>query len=297
MSDDSSVTLVTGSSGFVGRVIMSRLAAAGQKAVGLDPRPAATTHVIDDLSDRPRLRDLLAREKITNVIHAGGVSGPMVMADDPVGVIAINVTGSMNLLNEAMAGGVMTFVYCSSVAALGNYYEQEPIGEDYPLRPSSTYGCSKAAMDYVLRGLCGRLPVDRCSLGLTAVYGPGRETEFNVDTIVRAALAGKPARLDPLTDWPYIYVDDAADAAIAACFSRTRKQLAYFVAHPERVTPDDIAAACVAAGHPVRLEIDTSKPAAARGPVDTEAAARDFGFRAQVGHREGIRRMIEAAAR
>jgi len=297
MSDDSSVTLVTGSSGFVGRVIMSRLAAAGQKAVGLDPRPAATTHVVDDLSDRARLRELITREKITHVIHAGGVSGPMVMADDPAGVIAINVTGSMNLLNEARAGGVTTFVYCSSVAAIGNYYEPDPIGEGYPMRPTSTYGCSKAAMDFVLRGLWRRVPLDICSLRLTAVYGPGRETEFNVDTIVRAALAGKPARLDPLTDWPYIYVDDAADAAIEACFSAGRRQLAYFVAHPERVTPDDIAMACGAAGYPVRLEVDTAKPTAARGPVDVEAAARDFGFRAKVGHREGIRRMIEAATR
>jgi nucleoside-diphosphate-sugar epimerase len=290
------VTLVTGSSGFVGRAIMARLAAAGQKAVGLDPKPAATTQVTDDLSDRARLRELIARETITHIIHAGGVSGPMVMADDPAGIIAINVTGSLNLLNEAMAGGVTTFVYCSSVAAIGNFYEPAPIGEDYPMRPASTYGCSKAAMDFVLRGLWRKVPLDICSLRLTAVYGPGRQTEFNVDTIVRAALARQPARLDPLTDWPYIYVDDAADAAIAACFSPTRQQLAYFVAHPERVTPQDIADACGAAGHPVRLKIDTSKPAAARGLVDIEAAARDFGFRARVGHREGIRRMIEATS-
>jgi nucleoside-diphosphate-sugar epimerase len=289
------VTLVTGSSGFVGRVIMARLAAASRRAVGLDPRPAPTTQVIDDLSDRARLCDLIARKKVTHIIHAGGVSGPMVMADDPAGVIAINVTGSLNLLNEAMAGGVATFVYCSSVAAVGNFYEPEPIGEDYPMRPTSTYGCSKAAMDFVLRALWRKVPLDLCSLRLTAVYGPGRETEFNVDTIVRAALGGRLARLDPLTDWPYVYVDDAADAAIAACFSGTRRQLSYFIAHPERVTPDDIAAVCGAAGHPVRLDIDASKPVAARGRVDVEAAARDFGFRAQVGHREGIRRMIEAA--
>jgi nucleoside-diphosphate-sugar epimerase len=288
-------TLVTGSSGFVGRVIMSRLAAAGKIAIGLDPRSSSMTQVIDDLSDRAWLRNLITREKITHIIHAGGVSGPMVMADDPASVVAINVTGSMNLLYEAMAGGVTTFVYCSSVAAIGSYYEPEPIGEDYPMRPASTYGCSKAAMDYVLRGLWKKVPLDICSLRLTAVYGPGRETEFNVDTVVRAALAGKPARLDPLTDWPYIYVDDAAEAAIAACFSRERKQLAYFVAHPERVTPENIAAACGAAGFPVRLEIDIAKSAAARGPVDIEAAARDFGFRAKVGHREGICRMIEAA--
>jgi len=287
--------LLTGSSGFVGQAIMSRLMAAGRKAIGLDPVPSPATQVIDDLSDRARLRELIAREHVTHIIHAGGVSGPMVMADDPAGIVAVNVTGSLNLLQEAMAGGVRTFVYCSSVAAIGNFYEPYPIGEDYPMRPASTYGCSKAAMDYVLRGLWKRVPLDICSLRLTAVYGPGRTTEFNVDTIVRAALAGTPARLDPLTDWPYVYVDDAADAAIAACFSDQRRQLAYFVAHPERVTPDDIAAACAAAGRPVRLEIDNSKPKAARGPVDIEAAVRDFGFRARVGHREGIRRMIEAA--
>lgn len=276
---------------------MARLATLGEKAIGLDPRPARSTQVIDDLSDRARLRALIAGETISHIIHAGGISGPMVMADDPAGVIAINVTGSMNLLNEAMAGGVRTFVYCSSVAAIGHFYEPEPIGEDYPMRPASTYGCSKAAMDFILRGLWKKVPLDICSLRLTAVYGPGRQTEFNIDTVVRAALAGTPARLDPLTDWPYIYVDDAADAAIAACLSAGRKQLAYFVAHPERVSPDDIAAACGTAGYPVRLDIDAARPKAARGPVDVEAAARDFGFRAQVGHREGIRRMIEAAAR
>jgi nucleoside-diphosphate-sugar epimerase len=283
--------LVTGSSGFVGRAIMVRR----PDAIGLDPVPSPSTRIVDDLSDRARLRDLIARERITHIIHAGGVSGPMVMADDPAGVMAINVTGSMNLLFEAIAGGVTTFVYCSSVAAIGNFHESEPIGEDYPMRPTSSYGCSKAAMDFVLRGLWKKVALDICSLRLTAVYGPGRQTEFYIDTVVRAALVGKPARVDPLTDWPYIYVDDAADAAIAACFSQTRRQLAYFVAHPERVTLDDIAAACGAAGRPVRLEIDQMKPKAARGPVDVEAAARDFGFRAQIGHREGIRRMIEAA--
>lgn len=290
----SAVTLVTGSSGFVGRAVVSRLAAAGQRTIGLDPLPAATTQVTDDLSDRGRLRLLLSQERVTHIIHAGGVSGPMVMAGDPARVIAINVTGSMNLLYAAIDCGVRTFVYCSSVAAIGDFYEPAPIGEDYLMRPVSPYGCSKAAMDYVLRGLWRKVPLDICSLRLTAVYGPGRQTEFNVDTIVRAALAGQPARIAPLSDWPYVYVDDAADACIAACFSTTRKQLAYFVAHPERVSPEDIAAACAAAERPVRLEIDTAQPKSSRGLVDVEAAARDFGFRAQVGHREGIRRMIAA---
>ena len=104
--------LVTGSSGFVGRRIVEKLIADGKTVAGLDPAPSPATRILDDLSDRPRLRDLIARERITHIIHAGGISGPMVLTDDPAGIIAINVTGSLNLLNEAMAAGVVANLRC-----------------------------------------------------------------------------------------------------------------------------------------------------------------------------------------
>lgn len=112
-------TLVTGASGFLGQAIMPRLAASGSRAIGLDPRPAPTTQVVDDLTDKERLRTLILGEKITHIIHAGGVSGPMVMADEPARIIDINVAGSLNLLQAAIETGVQTFIYCSSVSALG----------------------------------------------------------------------------------------------------------------------------------------------------------------------------------
>jgi len=82
-----SVTLVTGASGFLGKAMMKLLADQEQRAIGLDPRASATTQVVDDLSDRSKLVKLLASEKVTHIIHAGGVSGPMVLADDPIKVI------------------------------------------------------------------------------------------------------------------------------------------------------------------------------------------------------------------
>ena len=238
------VTLVTGASGFLGQAVMKLLVQNGRRAIGLDPRPSATTQVLDDLSDRETLKALLTREKITHIIHAGGVSGPMVMADDPVGIIAINVVGSINLLRAGMETGVKTFIYCSSVSALGNFYENEPVGEDYPLHPTAPYSASKAAMDMVLRGLWRKVPLDLCSLRFTVIYGPGRQTVFTVEKIVAAALAGKVARIEPMTDWPYIYIDDAAEAAVSACFARGRKQLSYFIAHPEKVTPERYRGRC-----------------------------------------------------
>ena len=153
------VTLVTGASGFLGHAVMKLLAQNAHHAIGLDPQRSSTTQVLDDLSDREKLNGLLAREKVTRIIHAGGVSGPMVMADDPLGIFSINVVGSLNLLRAAMETGVRSFVYCSSVSALGNFYENTPVGENYPLRPTSAYGASKAAMDIVLRGLWGKVPL------------------------------------------------------------------------------------------------------------------------------------------
>jgi nucleoside-diphosphate-sugar epimerase len=289
------VTLVTGASGFLGKAVMMLLAEQKQRAIGLDPRASATTQVVDDLSDRSKLNKLLTNEKVTHIIHAGGISGPMVLADDPLKVISINVLGSLNLLYAAMDAGVKTFIYCSSAAALGSFHESEPVNENYPLRPNNTYSASKAAMEMVLRGLWGRIPLDLCALRFTVIYGPGRETTYTVEEIVTAALAGRPACIAPMADWPYVYIDDAARAAVQACYAKGRKQLSYFIAHPERVTPDDIAAAAAAAGRPVRIEIDASRPKAERGPLDVEPAAQDFGFRAQVGHREGVRRLLEAA--
>jgi NAD(P)-dependent dehydrogenase (short-subunit alcohol dehydrogenase family) len=148
--------LVTGASGFLGSAVIPRLLARCDAVVGLDPAPpahAGIRHVEDDLSDPARLCALLAEGQITHVLHAGGVSGPMVMTDRPDGVMAVNVGGSLNLLLAALETDVKTFVYCSSVSAIGDFYEPVPIDEDYPMRPTTPYGCSKAAIDMVLRGL------------------------------------------------------------------------------------------------------------------------------------------------
>jgi nucleoside-diphosphate-sugar epimerase len=120
----------------------------------------------------------------------------------------------------------------------------------------------------------------------------GRRTRFVVDDIVAAATKGVPAMVEPVTDWPYVYVDDAADAAVAACFSARRCQLFYFIAYPEQVKLENFAEASAQAGKPVQLAIDAARPRAQRGPVDIRSAPREFDFAPRIDHREGICRML-----
>jgi nucleoside-diphosphate-sugar epimerase len=142
-----------------------------------------------------------------------------------------------------------------------------------------------------------KVPLDLCVLRFTTIYGPGRQTQSVIDDIVAAALAGRDAHVEPATDWPYVYVDDAADAAVAAAFCATRRQLVYYVAYPEQVALAQLAAAASQPHEPVRLVIDETRRQAGRGPLDIALARRDFGFAPQVDHREGIRRMVAAGRR
>ncbi len=290
--------LVTGSSGFLGAAAALRLGAGGHEVTGLDPAPpppsARHRHVADDLSDRTRLDRLLAGLRPTHVLHAGGVSGPMVLADRPAEVMAINVGGTLRLLEAALAAGVGRFVFCSSIAAVGPYDGPAPIGPDQPLRPQTPYGCSKAAVEYVLEGLWRRVPMELCVLRFTGIYGPGRRTQFLLDEMVAAALARRSVRIPPTGPAPYLYGDDAAEAAVAACLAAELRQRVYYVAHPELVAIGEIRA--IIARHVGTLDMteDGALPPVLRGPVDLGPTARDLGFTARVGIAEGLARLIAA---
>jgi nucleoside-diphosphate-sugar epimerase len=145
----------------------------------------------------------------------------------------------------------------------------------------------------VLKGLQGRVAMQFCSLRLTAIYGPGRRTESPFTAMIAAARAGRPLPVPAqTTSQPYVFIDDAADAAIAACLAPTLTQLFYNIAHPEMVSLQDIAAALAACGHPVELQPDPALPIVPRGSLAVAAATRDFDFTARIDHHGGIRRML-----
>jgi nucleoside-diphosphate-sugar epimerase len=140
----------------------------------------------------------------------------MVMPDRPDHLMAVNVGGSSTLLQAAIGAKASTFLYCSSVSAVGPHYEESPIGADYRPAPTDAYGCSKAAVDLMLRGLWRRIPLDVVSLRFTGIYDPGRRTTNVIDSLITAALESQSVKLPRQGKYPYVYIDDAADAAVVA---------------------------------------------------------------------------------
>lgn len=213
--------LITGASGLIGRHVLKRLVREGRRAIGLDvaPRAGDDRVIACNLTDIHRLYALARQHSITDVIHCGAVSGPMVMLDNPHGIISTNVTGTANIMEMARVMGLRRLVFCSSTSAYGPTDDPgRAITERAPLRPGSVYGASKVACEQLLAAYRQQHGQDNVAIRLSWVYGPGRTTDCVIRSLIGAALRHQPLA------WPwgadfyrqYLYVDDAASALLAA---------------------------------------------------------------------------------
>ena len=166
--------LVTGSSGWLGQTLVPRLVRDGHKVVGLDPEPGATTSVVGSVVDRALVHHVIRDEGITAIVHAAARHKPHIETHDNSEFVAVNVQGTLNLLEEAVSPGstVDRFVFTSTTSLMisqeirdgkaGGAREAVWIDETMtPLRPRNIYGVTKLAAEELCRlfNHLHRLPV------------------------------------------------------------------------------------------------------------------------------------------
>jgi GDP-4-dehydro-6-deoxy-D-mannose reductase len=153
--------LVTGVSGFVGGHLAEHLVAEGDLVVGVSSSgkwPAQVAHVgrsvrierfdlIDSGEDD--LAELLRRKQPEVIYHLAAQSNPQQSVSDPRGTWALNLGGSLNLLEAVKASGQKPrMILVSSGTCYGDPApEFIPVREDCPMRPNNPYAASKAAAD------------------------------------------------------------------------------------------------------------------------------------------------------
>jgi UDP-glucose 4-epimerase len=149
--------LVTGGAGYIGAHACKVLARAGYAPVVYDNLSTGWRGAVQfgpleqgDLCDRARLDEVFARWQPMAVMHFAALSLVGEAMADPGRYWRVNVGGSLNLIEAALAAGCRRMVFSSTCATYG-----EPDGitvdEDTPQHPINPYGATKRAIEEMLR--------------------------------------------------------------------------------------------------------------------------------------------------
>ncbi|WP_172327608.1 NAD-dependent epimerase/dehydratase family protein [Mangrovicoccus sp. HB161399] len=218
--------LVIGGCGFIGSHIVDGLLAAGTAVRVLDRRPEAfreplpgVEYIFGDFSDPFQLLESL--EGVDAVMHCASTTVPSTSNIDPVADISGNLISSVRLLKLLRQMNIGKLVYLSSGGTVYGVPQADPVSEDHPQNPISSYGIVKSAiekyifMEQELHGLSAVV------LRASNPYGP-RQGHTGIQGIIGTYL-WKLARGEDLEVWgdgtvvrDFIYVKDMADICVAA---------------------------------------------------------------------------------
>jgi UDP-glucose 4-epimerase len=143
--------LVTGSSGHLGEALSRVLGSEGHDVVGLDVLESRYTGVVGSIVDRACVRRCV--EGVDAVVHAATLHKPHVGTHTRQQFVDTNVTGTLILLEEAVAAGVGSFVFTSTTSTFGRALTPPSgapaawITEDVAPVPRNIYGVTKAAAE------------------------------------------------------------------------------------------------------------------------------------------------------
>lgn len=143
--------LVTGSSGHLGEALVRTLLDDGHEVIGLDVAEGPYTHRVGSIADRAFVKRCIAGA--ATVFHPATLHKPHVATHARQEFLDVNLTGTLNLLEEAVATGVESFVYTSTTSVFGDAltpHTNEPaawVTEDLAPVPKNIYGVTKSAAE------------------------------------------------------------------------------------------------------------------------------------------------------
>jgi len=291
-----SATLITGVNGLIGHALAHRLAAGGRPVVGMDRGVAfdgvGEFPVVEaELADVHRLYATLRKYDISQIVHCGGISGPMLARDNPHHIFRTNVGGTLDILEAARLCSVHRVIFTSSISAYGDQGHDAAVREDSRLLGSDAYGASKVCGEVLLRAYAN-YGVEGVALRLSSVYGPRRTTECLIGQMIRDCLAGRTTRLPHSSEEcrQFIYVDDAVSAIVLALDIENLPYSAYNVSGMSPVTLEQVADTVRSILPDTRVEFGNGHRCSGNtvGPLDLTAAQRDLGYHPEVTLRDGI---------
>jgi len=226
-----SKVLITGGAGFIGHHLTRRLLRMSYEVVVLDNfktgkmqnisphlKNAPFKLVVGDVRNKKVIRN--AMNGVDAVVHLAALISVEESFKNPIETHNVNVTGTLNVLEEAARMNIEKFIYASSTAVYGDG-NPLPLREDYPPKPLSPYATSKVSAEYYCEMFHISYSLKTVILRYFNVYGPGQENNPYSGVIAKFlsnALSGAPIVIhgDGKQTRDFIYIDDVVEATILA---------------------------------------------------------------------------------
>src|SRR6266511_2618164 len=296
--------LVTGGSGFLGRRVVAELHESGASEVFV-PRSAEYALRTTDGIER-----VLTDGSPDVVVHLAAVVGGIgANRAHPGRFFYENAIMGIELMERARHAGVAKFVAVGTVCSYPKFtpvpFSEGDLWNGYPEETNAAYGLAKKMLLVQAQAYREEYGFDAIYLVPVNLYGPGDNfdlaTSHVIPALIRKFVQAKEAGAPEVECWgtgtptrEFLYVDDAARGIMLA----TER---YDGAEPVNLgSGQEISIRGLATkiaelvGYEGRLVWDSSKPdGQPRRRLDVSRAEREFGFRAEVGLDEGLRRTVD----
>ena len=227
--------LVTGAAGFIGMHVVQRLAARGDRVIGIDNLNAyydpslkqARLRELEglagfrferlDIVDGPALQALFTREKFDRVVHLAAQAGVRYSIDNPLAYGDSNLAGFLNVLEACRHHAVAHLVYASSSSVYGGNAKMPFSEADSVDHPVSLYAATKKANELMAHTYSHLYGIPTTGLRFFTVYGPWGRPDMAYFSFTRDILAGTPIAVfnDGRMMRDFTYIDDIVDGVVA----------------------------------------------------------------------------------
>ena len=297
--------LITGSNGFIGGSFAKRARAKNWQVCGLDLQPqdaGGYCHVYKsvDLSSPQASGTLRELPPPDLILHAGGISGFMVEAGNPGRIVAVNIAGTMPVIELALRCRSRRLVLCSTVMTYGpDRIPGTPrLETEYP-EPISIYGASKVALEALMHGFRGQYGLDAIALRFGHVYGPGRTTQCFVRDMLAAVCERRPCHIPQARQSlrQYVYIDDVGHSIDLAIEAEAPRSRVFNIAGDEIHTLEEVAAEVRAqlGGPEVSFDDSCDLPNYRVGKLSIVRARAELGYKPEFSLAAGIHRYWDEA--
>ncbi|MFZ5941991.1 MAG: NAD-dependent epimerase [Bacteroidota bacterium] len=235
--------LVTGTAGFIGFHLASRLLELGYEVTGLDnindyydlylkydrlgvagiPRESikegrmvrsnlhpAYSFIKLGLEDGDRMRELFRESSFDLVVNLAAQAGVRYSLTHPETYISSNITGFLNILEACRHTGVSSLIYASSSSVYGLNKSMPFSVNDRVDHPVSLYATSKKSNELMAHTYSHLFGLPTTGLRFFTVYGPWGRPDMALFIFTRAILSGEAISLFNYgrMERDFTYVDD-----------------------------------------------------------------------------------------